>query len=140
MFVYGHIFWSNTRTSLRVKSLMEKWRKKICCSGSELAIFQLLWHWTQLSTFWQRILINSLRSKSLIMASIIGHLKKNWEWKKIGSSLFCHEKFLFVGRYHNPHLPPVFYYLGSAMAFSITCIQIHIRYSNYKGKKQWNML
>ena len=73
------------------------------------------------------------------MASIIGHLKKNWEWEKFKKgSLFCHEKFLFVGRYHNPHLPPVFYYLGSAMAFSITCIQIHIRYSNYKGKKQLN--
>ena len=138
MFVYGPIFWSNTRMSLKVKSLMEKWRKKICCSGSGHAISQLLWHWTQSSTFWRRILMNSSLSKSLTMASIIGHLKKTWEWKKIGR-LFCHDwKILFVGKYHNPHLPPVFYYLGSAMAFSITCIQIHIRYSNYKGKEQGN--
>ena len=77
-----------------------------------------------------------------ITFQILNHGKYwEWEWEKSKKgSLFCHEKFLFVGRYHNPHLPPVFYYLGSAMAFSITCIQIHIRYSNYKGKKQWNML
>ena len=67
-----------------------------------------------------------------ITFQILNHGKYNKTFEK----KLAIEKFLFTGRYHNPHLPPVFYYLGSAMAFSITCIQIHIRYSNYKGKKQ----
>ena len=74
--------------------------------------------------------MNSSLSKFLTMASI--------RFLALGTQNkyhFFHGTFLFIGKYHNAHLPPVFYYLGSAMAFSITCIQIHIRYSNYKGKK-----